>query len=313
MRATPEMAGPILSRAMREERSLGSKERPVAADLLLGLIRHESALKRINAEPMQAWLQIATDGCPELPDPEDAVLAYAIALSLPEAIAREWWVRLGAERAVALAKIIAGRAPLWLRVLRDPVSLPVAHERIGNAIRVDARVNLDTVPAYIAGQLLVQDLGSQQISDAAFAGAGTTVLDLCAGAGGKSLALAAMGAKVTAWDVRSHALDELDKRARKSGLDIQIAPPNGNYDVILVDAPCSGSGVLRRHPENRWKLAARSAEQRALVERCRGRAQRVVYATCSLLREENEEISGMEGTTLWPEESGSEGYYWATL
>lgn len=311
--SNPEMAGPIISQAMREERALGSKERPVAADCLLGMIRHEHALRRINPDLLRAWLLLSTDGCPSLSDPDDPVEAFCVATSVPRWLGEQWWRKLGSENAAPFARILAGRAPVWLRVLRDPVHLDVAHTRVGSAVRLEERGNINVLPAYRVGAVEVQDLGSQFIADAAFPGAGGTVLDLCAGAGGKSLALAARGARVTAWDIRPGALHELARRARHCGLDISIEPPHGNYDVILVDAPCSGTGVLRRHPENRWKLRLHVEEQRELLARCVGRTERIVYATCSLAEEENERLTGVEGTTVWPEADGSEGYYWASL
>ncbi len=309
MLADRRMAGPILSRALREERSLGSKERPVAGDLLTGLVRHERALARLHADPLQAWLQLAERGVPDLEDPPDA---YAVATSLPDDLAAEWWARLGPERAVELARTLAGRAPVWLRALRAGAEVPVPHTRFGAAIRLEQRANIHTFPAFQAGALEVQDLGSQKIAEAAFPGVGARVLDLCAGAGGKALTLAALGARVTAWDVRRGALVELSHRAQRAGLDITVAEPRGTYDVVLVDAPCSGTGVLRRHPENRWKLRYPLDAQRDLLARARRMAGTVVYATCALTLRENEEVAGA-GTTLWPEPEGSEGYFWAVV
>lgn len=301
------MAGPTLSAGLRAERSLGSKERPLAGDMLTGMIRHERALLRIDPNPIRAWLRLAEEGIPDLPDPPNA---FAVATSLPDALAEEWWQRLGSERALGLARTLAGRAPVWLRALREPFEIPVAHTREGAAIRLDARANINTFEAFKAGQIEVQDVGSQRIAEAAFVGAGSTVLDLCAGAGGKSLTLAALGAKVTAWDIRPAALRELADRAQRARLNIRIGEPTGRYDVVLVDAPCSGTGVLRRHPENRWKLRYPVDAQRTLLARARTLGGKVVYATCSLAQRENEEIAG-EGTTIWPEEGGSEGYFWA--
>ncbi|MFZ5479740.1 MAG: hypothetical protein ACOZNI_23450 [Myxococcota bacterium] len=304
MSADRAHAGPILSRALREARTLGSKERPLAGDLLTGLVRHERALARLDPDPIRAWLRLASDGPPDLDDPDDA---YAIALSLPDDLAREWWDRLGPERAVALARLLAGRAPVTLRVLRDPVDLPVPHRREGRAIVLEGRANVHLLDAWKEGRVEVQDLHSQRIVDVAFPGAGARVLDLCAGAGGKSLALAAMGARVQAWDVRPRALDELRKRAARAGLAVEIGPPKGTYDTVLVDAPCSGSGVLRRHPENRWKLRYMSDTQNVLMIQARRIAGRVVYSTCSLATRENEAIVP-GGETIWPTEEG-EGFY----
>ncbi len=317
MLETPTHAGPIVAQGLRETRAFGSKERPVAGDLLLGLIRHQRALARIDADPLTAWLRLAAEGPPDLDDPDDA---YAIALSLPADIAAEWWERLGPTEAIALAQRLAGRAPVALRVLREPVDLPVPHRRVGAlGVVLDGRANVNLLDAWREGRVEVQDLGSQAIVDFAAVTPGMRVLDLCAGAGGKSLAMAALGARVQAWDVRPAALVELRKRAARVGLDVQVGPPSGHYDLILVDAPCSGTGVLRRHPENRWKLAFPTDVQTTLVQRARPHADRVVYATCSLMLRENDALvrsalggAPMREATVWPD-ADREGFYMAEI
>jgi len=315
LRAAPHEAGPRLAAALRSARILGSKERPVAGDLLLGLIRHERALARLDPDPFTAWLRLAREGVPDLEDPPDA---YAIATSLPDWLAAEWWERLGPEAALALAVRLAGRAPVQLRVLRDPVELPVPHLREGATITLQARVNLDLVPAYREGRVEVQDAHSQRVVERAFPGEGARVLDLCAGAGGKSLALAALGARVQAWDTRPRALAELQRRAGRAGLRVEVGPPRGRYDLVLVDAPCSGTGVLRRHPENRWKLVWPVDVQRRLLRSAFQLSDRVVYATCALTLRENERVAEAEGEvvrseTLWPVDGGGEGFFVAEL
>ncbi len=328
----PAWAGPIVSEGLRAARTLGSKERPVAGDILLGMIRHHRALayraglseKGASLELLDAWVALAERGVPDLPDPEDA---YAVATSVPEALAMAWWRRLGPERARAHAIALAGRAPVALRVLRGPVELPVPATAAGaHGLVLQGRCNLDTVPASREGRVIVQDLGSQRIVDAAWAwaregGEAPRVLDLCAGAGGKSLALAALGARVQAWDVRPDALWELSRRASRAGLRVEVgAPrPGERFDLVLVDAPCSGTGVLRRHPENRWKLRFPTEAQAELLARARTLAPRVVYATCSLAEEENEQLvrsvagAPRSETTIWPADGAGEGFYWAEL
>lgn len=313
MRERPTHAGPIVAEGLRAARTLGSKERPVAGDLLLGLVRHERALARIDADPLVAWRRLAEEGIPDLDDPPDA---YAVATSLPAWLAGEWWDRLGPEAAIDLAKRLAGRAPLALRVLREPADLP-PHRRIGRAAVLDGRVNVHTLPAWLEGRVEVQDLNSQAIVDFAFPGEGARVLDLCAGAGGKTLALAALGARVQAWDVRPRALDELARRAARCGLDVRVGEPRGRYDLVLVDAPCSGTGVLRRHPENRWKLGFPVETQERLLRRALTLAPRVVYATCALTTRENEALVRRVGApvreeTRWPTDD-AEGFYMAEL
>ncbi len=328
----PGWAGPIVAEGLRAARTLGSKERPIAGDALLGMIRHHRALAYgagLEAGDLSglldAWCALAAKTLPQREDPANA---YGIATSVPDDLATEWWTRLGPERAVALARDLAGRAPVALRVLRGPVELPVPTTPVGaHGLLLEGRLNLHEVPAFKEGRVEVQDLGSQRIVDAAWEAARTVgpsprVLDLCAGAGGKSLALAALGAHVQAWDIRPQALRELGKRAARAGLDITIAPPRPDqrFELVLVDAPCSGTGVLRRHPENRWKLQFPTAIQAGLLERALDLAPQVVYATCSLARRENEDIVSRvtghheAGTTNWPGDAlGGEGFYWSVI
>jgi 16S rRNA (cytosine967-C5)-methyltransferase len=130
------------------------------------------------------------------------------------------------------------------------------------------------------------------------------ILDLAAGAGGKSLALAAAmrnQGEILAGDIRGHALFELERRAARAGvtiiktLPLEHGRPEGLFDAVFVDASCSGSGTWRRQPELRWRLTpARLAELTALQDRLLDQAawhtgSRLVYATCSLLPEENED------------------------
>lgn len=320
MRAEPHRAGPLLSVALRETRWLGSKDRRAAGDMALGLIRHERALARIDPDPVAAWLALV-DGVPELDDPADPVEAYAVATSTPEWLAGEWWRRLGPERAVEHARVLAGRAPVCLRILREGAAVPVTHHHVSpRCVVLDEGANVEAWPSFRDGGVMVQDVGSQRIVERVLEAVppGSRVLDLCAGAGGKSVSLAAAGLRVQAWDIRPNALAELRKRAARAGVEVAVAPPSGRYDAVLVDAPCSGSGVLRRHPENRWKLTFPEDTQRELLARARRLAPLVVYATCSLAERENEAIVAPSGAvthadTWWPEEGGTEGFFCAVV
>jgi 16S rRNA (cytosine967-C5)-methyltransferase len=144
---------------------------------------------------------------------------------------------------------------------------------------------------------LVQDEASQAVAEIATPRPGLRILDLCAGAGGKSLAMACRGAKVTASDIRVEALHELRRRAGRAGLPVRVVGPPflGNeppFDVVLVDAPCTGSGVWRRHPELRWRLAdlaELTALQDTLLDQATAYVRpggRLLFATCSMLHEE---------------------------
>ncbi|GLK76114.1 MFS transporter [Methylopila jiangsuensis] len=166
-------------------------------------------------------------------------------------------------------------------------------------------------PAFLKGLVEVQDEGSQLAALIAAAGPGLQVVDLCAGAGGKTLALAAaMGnrGQLYAYDADIRRLAPLHERADRAGVrNLQTRAPKGEADVladlagradlVLVDAPCTGTGTWRRNPDAKWRmrpaaLELRNAEQDEVLERAAGLVKpggRLVYVTCSLLSEENED------------------------
>ncbi len=209
------------------------------------------------------------------------------------------------------------RAPLDLRVNvartnRDTIiqefeeAEPTPLSPWGVRLAPDTRV--DAHPAFSDGLVEVQDEGSQLIALACQAASGMRVLDLCAGAGGKSLALAAVApkAEIIASDTNRARLGQLPKRAERAGAAItarlldggrevgQLEDLNEQCDVVLVDAPCSGSGTWRRNPEGRWRLTTDRLEQLVglqarlldIAEPLVKPGGALVYATCSIIRAE---------------------------
>ncbi|MES2256437.1 MAG: RsmB/NOP family class I SAM-dependent RNA methyltransferase [Pseudomonadota bacterium] len=172
-----------------------------------------------------------------------------------------------------------------------------------DAIRCEAGASLTAHPLYDAGAFEIQDVSAQKAVALCEVKPGMRVLDLAAGAGGKSLALAAAmqnQGEIVACDVRGAALFELERRAVRAGATnirthILGELPSGPFDLVLLDAPCSGSGTWRRQPELKWRLtpeqlAARMALQDALLAQAGSVAQaRLVYATCSILPCENQD------------------------
>lgn len=343
-RARPAYATPTLSRYFRAARSLGSKERPVVAEAVYGVIRHERLLDRAgagdDAERLRQWGLLASGERFEALASEGDVEDYATALSLPRAVAQEWLEHLGPVEAAALGAALGGRAPLVLRVNRARADRDAVAARLGragvasepveglpDALRLLGRANAPALPGYREGHFEVQDASSQRLIEAMAPllraqGAAPRALDLAAGAGGKALALAALGATVQAWDIRSDALDELWIRARRAGVErrITIAPPQP-APLVLVDAPCSGLGRIRRDPALRWGFWAEQhlATQAALLATAEALVEpggALVYATCSLLGAENAHrpsaaFSPIGSTTLWPHREGSDGFFWS--
>jgi 16S rRNA (cytosine967-C5)-methyltransferase len=220
------------------------------------------------------------------------------------------------------------RAPLWLRLqtnqegrqrIEDEFSargwLAKSSDLLPDAVEVSAEADVTKTDAWRDGRFEVQDLGSQMILASVGIQPGEHWLDACAGAGGKTLQLARLlgaSGKVDAHDVRPTALAELERRAARArhpesdrsdvpalaAIQVRVPPQDAVYDGVLVDAPCSGSGTWRRAPHLKWitqpEDVLRAAQtQRALLDQMSGHVRsggRLVYATCSLSRHENEEV-----------------------
>ncbi|MEK7266317.1 MAG: RsmB/NOP family class I SAM-dependent RNA methyltransferase [Pseudomonadota bacterium] len=193
----------------------------------------------------------------------------------------------------------------------------VRHPFVKTAARIAAPDATDRtpavtiIPAFNKGWVEVQDLGSQIAALAAGDVKGAQVLDLCAGGGGKTLALAALmenKGQLYAYDNDARRLQPLYERARRAGVrNLQIVNPvtdkaalealAGKMDVVFVDAPCTGSGTWRRHPDTKWRLTPdqlqrRLTEQASVLKDAARFAKpngRIVYVTCSFLMEENED------------------------
>jgi 16S rRNA (cytosine967-C5)-methyltransferase len=230
------------------------------------------------------------------------------------------------EDAAPLIDALRQSAPLDLRVnsikaSRAEVLEELAAHRVGaaptpyspDAIRLASKPALTNWPAYREGRIEVQDEGSQLIARLLQPRRGQMVVDFCAGAGGKTLALGALmrsSGRLYAFDVNEKRLAGFGLRLKRSGLsnvhpvvirnesDIRIKRLNGKCDRVLVDAPCSGSGTLRRNPDLKWRFSeselARVNNVQSSVLRAAARllkpGGRLVYATCSLLARENQQV-----------------------
>ncbi|MGF1502020.1 MAG: RsmB/NOP family class I SAM-dependent RNA methyltransferase [Paracoccaceae bacterium] len=259
--------------------------------------------------------------------------------------------RLGAWPDAVLAPLRA-RAPLYLRVSRRQAgSSEVAIAALADdgiaaepgplaegCLRVVAGARRVTASrAFAEGLVEIQDAASQAVAEFARAELPETplVLDLCAGGGGKALALAdalPAGARIVAHDIDATRLAELGPRAARAGLEIETRAPgsladlHGRADLVLVDAPCSGSGAWSRNPDAKWRLSppalARLTDTQTalLAEAARlvRPAGQVVYATCSLMAVENRTavaaapLSCIEDRSWTPLEGG-DGFYAARL
>jgi len=284
---------------------------PHAPELICALLRELAGLDEPRA--------ISLSGAARAP-PRGEAGAPAERFSLPDWLWAEFVAQLGEPSARAFADAICQPGPIFLRANRARISreqLGVALGREGiqsepcafapDGLRLlSPRPNLLASHTFRAGLFEVQDEGSQLLGELLEAREGDSVLDVCAGAGGKSLQLAAAvgaGGRVVCTDPDRSRLARLEQRARRAqapAIERTGALPDGLRAArVLADAPCSELGVLRRGPDARFRLDPSTPRDLPALqlEILRGAADRVlpggrlVYATCTIRREENEEVA----------------------
>lgn len=246
--------------------------------------------------------------------------------SIPEWIAQAWVESLGTDEAIACAQAMRTAAPLDLRVNRLLASAKQAMdalaqesiaaspiEMLEGALRVQGKPALQRSKAFQAGWIEVQDLGSQLIAALVAARRGEFIVDFCAGAGGKTLALGAAmhnTGRLYALDTSASRLSRFKPRLVRSGLsnvwpsaisglkDDRVKRLSAKADAVLVDAPCSGLGTLRRNPDLKWRMSMEKIQelhrqQLEILIAASGLVKpggRLVYATCSPLAIENQQV-----------------------
>ncbi len=297
--------------------------------VLLGMLR---SLRGMSLEAIEALCSEDRFAPAPLSEAERAALAKPDLTGAPAPVLGDYADWLDAslitafgDTRVAELRAMGARAPVDLRV--NPLKLLrlKALEAIGHlapeptplsplGLRIlpnsDGRVpHVQSEPAFLKGAIEIQDEGSQLVSLLAGAEPGMQVLDLCAGGGGKTLAMAAeMNNKgqIFATDSDQRRLAPIHDRLTRAGVrNVQVRTPRagvmplddfaGKMDLVLVDAPCTGTGTWRRHPDAKWRirptsLELRAGEQRAVLEHAADFVKpggRLVYITCSLLDEEN--------------------------
>ncbi len=351
-----------LSRFFRERPKLGSRERGVIAEAAYAFLRNRTLLTHFaesGSGPQMRRLAllalaetVSVDAIAGLGDDETGWLTRVAAIdrtslllsvraSFPDWMLERLLAQYGEPDALGLIDALNRPAPLDLRVnglksSREETEAALAHagisfERTPYAplgLRLARKPALQNLPLFQQGGIEVQDEGSQLLAQLLGARRGEMVVDFCAGAGGKTLAIGAAmrnTGRLYAFDVSEKRLAKLKPRLARSGLSnvhpVVIAHENdakvkrlaGKIDRVLVDAPCSGLGTLRRNPDIKWRLQPTavdelSAKQQSILA---GAARlvkpggRLVYATCSLLAEENERIiehflAGNPNFTLLP-------------
>jgi 16S rRNA (cytosine967-C5)-methyltransferase len=316
----------------------------LAPELVLGrdLFLSNLMTYRCCAFLLHAGTQTAADLCTHLPEEaHEAVRALekhrsdfdgdaatsgeiALAHSFPEWMVDAWISQFGVDDAIHICKALNNPAPITLRVNTIKTTVDECRELLQRegietepthwspfGLTLRRRVNVFQLEAFRSGFFEVQDEGSQILALLVDPKPTARVVDACAGAGGKTLALGAVMKNrgvIFALDVHTTRLEELRKRLKRSGVDtVRVKPIDGETlpaemigiaDNVLVDAPCSGLGTMRRNPGMKWtvtrdvviELSRKQARILELYAQCVKENGILVYATCTTMPEENEQV-----------------------
>jgi 16S rRNA (cytosine967-C5)-methyltransferase len=339
-------ADKALSAFFRRQRALGPRERHAIAETVYEVLRRRLALQHLaqgGAGPMvRRLVLLGWQGEVSLLErgigPEESrwlahvrtvpmdALAPRLRRNLPEWVDEALGQSMPPAELDDLAASLLVPAALDLRVntlrgSREQAQAALASEGVLAqptpwspwGLRVQGKPAVNRMAVFLDGRVEVQDEGSQMLALLTGASRGQMVVDFCAGAGGKTLALGAMmrnTGRLYAFDTSAHRLAEFQPRLARSGLsnvhpaaiaherDDRVRRLAGKIDCVLVDAPCTGLGTLRRNPDLKWRqtpvavseLVPRQTAILASAARLLRPGGRLVYATCSLLRAENEEV-----------------------
>jgi 16S rRNA (cytosine967-C5)-methyltransferase len=346
-------ADAVVSRFFKENRNLGPRERATLAETAYNVLRKKTLYEAFSLGAPKGsgsrdrklailgffgprdfvkvalndleknWLDVCDAADPA--NPESGLLELH-RHNLPEWLAQALKAQLG-DDFWPLIDTLSTPAPLDIRInsfktKREAAQKDLSREGIKAlptpyspwGLRVQGRPAVNKLKVFTEGNIEVQDEGSQLLAMLVDAKRGEMVVDFCAGAGGKTLALGAMmrsTGRLYAFDTSAHRLDSFKPRMARSGLsnvqtaaiaherDERVKRLAGKIDRVLVDAPCSGLGTLRRNPDLKWRqkqsdIAELNAKQAAILQsaaRLLKPGGRLVYATCSVLPEENEAIA----------------------
>jgi 16S rRNA (cytosine967-C5)-methyltransferase len=339
-------ADATVSRFFRDHRSLGPRERATLAETVYTVLRKKllfdhlapsgsgprerrmailgfygpgDFLRSALNDQEKRWLdQCQSVQAADLMERHRHNLPEWLVAPLKEQLGQEFWpltesLNAGAGLDVRANDFKAKRADVQSELAKLGIRAePTPYSPWG--LRIDGKPALAKVAGFLRGDFEVQDEGSQLLALLLDAKRSEMVVDFCAGAGGKTLAIgAAMRStgRLYAFDTSAHRLDQLKPRVARSGLsnvhpvaiaherDERIKRLAGKIDRVLVDAPCSGLGTLRRNPDLKWRqspqaVAEMAAKQTAILQsaaRLLRSGGRLVYATCSVLAQENEDIA----------------------
>jgi 16S rRNA (cytosine967-C5)-methyltransferase len=386
-----------LSAYFRAHAELGQRDRALVADTIYAALRRRRLLERLTGSTgvrrlvLAAWTVLLGANLREveplargdeagwlrdLKRDAHAPQPFEIECDLPDWLLERLRARFDDAAVLELAQGLLQPAPLDLRVNVAKASREAVLERLradgmnaeptpfsADGVRIAGRPSIHRHPLFAEGAVEVQDEGSQIVCRLVAPRRGEMVVDFCAGAGGKTLALGALmrsSGRLYAFDVSEGRLAKLKPRLARSGLsnvhpqrlagenDVRVKRLAGKIDRVLVDAPCTGLGTLRRNPDLKWRqkpgdVDELAAKQRAILESAARLVKpggRLVYATCSILDEENRQVvepflerrpefvllpagealaaehvalEAERHLELWPHRHGTDGFFAAVL
>lgn len=313
----------------RSNKALGSKDRGFIAETVYALIRWKGLLDFLleneqpnNGEPISWESRLSLYFSPGFErSKQSEEIPLHIRVSTPKELFDKLVDSHGVDLAGEIASVSNTQAPTTVRVntlktTRDELlsrwssMYEVAPcKEAPNGITFNRRINFFELQEFKDGLFEVQDEGSQLLASLVDAIPGQQVMDYCAGAGGKTLAFAPQmknSGQIHLHDVRKHALEDCKKRLRRAGIqnaqaifeeEAKLKKLKKRMDWVLVDAPCTGTGTMRRNPDMKWRyddvlLSRLVSQQRVIFEKALSFLKpngQIIFATCSVLKQENEE------------------------
>jgi len=319
----------MLDEYYRGNRNIGSKDRQIISNTLFGIMRVKRRLDGVlqlegiknptHVQRVTAFLESKHD---LKADPDRFPGGPAAYWSYPDFIYDRLVKYRGKEWAATIVAALENEAKVVIRVNtlkidRDKLQKILNSEGIESHLTdrspfgliLSRRINLNSFKSFKDGLFEIQDEGSQLLGLLIDPKKDETVIDVCAGAGGKTLLIAMLmegGGKIIASDINIRKLKILKGRARQAGVkNIKVVLANklkeyyrDSADAVLIDAPCTGTGTLRRNPDLKWRLGESDIEncvktQKEILADCTSlvkKGGRLIYATCSLLPDENEQV-----------------------
>ena len=331
IRQTQQPANEVVQAYLKQRRYIGSHDRRFITEVVWKHLRFQAHIEFLHytlddvlnkeicdTDDMPDWIRAE---CPQW-------LLPHIPNALPELKALQ-------DTAPTIVRAVGDRAQVQILLEKEGIeSEPTRQSPYGLILK--KRYNLQASSTYISGRIEVQDEGSQLAALACRIQPGDSVLDFCAGAGGKSLMFSQImnnTGRIVAHDISSISLKKLEQRANRAqvkNITTTTQMPVGTFQTVVVDAPCSGTGVWRRQPDARWKLTPKILndlveKQAQILESVLPFVQsKLCYITCSITQDENEgqiqrfikahpEFQITDEQRLSPYRTQTDGFYIAVL